>query len=199
MLRPPSGKGGVAWPPPRQHVRAPIVRRVRTPRAESARRIIESLKSIPFHEYQPAVRDAPCVGGTGCNTRIREVQGPQSTRKIERYDRGTDFKVNRCARSTVISVPRDALWFQPAPPRASVALNDATDKLPWGSKSFHNSERSVVQPKGRLDRRIERCGHTKQSLQARLLAQVRSVKSISISRTLFGSGLLHMHHGGPDC
>ena len=164
--------GGIAWRQPRQekttkratskaHM-ATAPDRIR----KAAQSIRVALGSVEFPEYQPAVREAtdglPRPPRQLADVHVDELQGPRSTRQIARYDRSTDWTVDRSARATVISVPRDAVWCQPR------AAPMSQGRKGPGPPQLSRRQR----PEGRLNARLKGCGDSKQSLQARLLAQV---------------------------
>ena len=170
--------GGTAWRQPRQaktttratskaHLATACCRQgVQDRMRKAAQSIRAALGSMEFSEYQPAVREAndglPRPPRQLADVHVDELQGPRSTRQIARYDRSTDWTVDRSARATVISVPRDAVWCQPRAAPMSQGRNGP------GPSQLSRRQR----PEGRLNARLKGCGDSKQSLQARLLAQV---------------------------
>jgi hypothetical protein len=151
----------------------------------ASERIAATMRSVPFQLYQAdsSSLSSP-IDDHDCRTHSRhgrvlakvpkEVQGPEATKQIKYYDKCTEFRACELGRDTLsqchtLATTRGGkVWIQP-----------------------HGEERK--EEDGRLNKRIRQCSVTRQSLQARLLAQVarKLAKKTqdSVNANFLGSGL----------
>jgi hypothetical protein len=132
--------------------------RARAVSAASAQ-IAEAIRHVPYSKYQlNRLGQVHSDDSSADLFHVNEAQAPSATRQVAYYDRCTDFRASDSGRPCVISAGKDALWFHPRD-HADHSNRESADSL---------------QPKirGRLNSRISACSGKKQTLQARLLAQV---------------------------
>ena len=151
----------------------------------AADRIAEAMQAIPFRQYRSARVPASPSARSGLDDlheglRVSaafprqarppwggfeavEIQGPRSRKRIKAHYDPDVACVPARGRKTAISVPSDAVWCQP-----QHAQNAAKSRDSFGPSS--SDAKSAIPHK--LNGRLRRCSSGKQSLQARLLAQV---------------------------
>jgi hypothetical protein len=160
-------KASVAPHPSRAAVASQHAARGKAARAASDR-IAATMCSMPFQLYQADSSSlSSLVDDYDCRAHPRhgrvpamvpeEVQGPEAIKQIQYYDKCTEFRACELGRDTLChTLPTTrggSVWIQPhGEPRSSHVQG--------------------VEADGRLNRRIKQCSVTRQSLQARLLAQV---------------------------
>jgi len=134
----------------------------------ASERIAATMCSVPFQLYQADSSSlSSLIDDYDCRAHPRhgrvlakapeEVQGPEAIKQIQYYDKCTEFRACELGRDTLChALPTTrggSVWIQPhGEPRSSHVQG--------------------VEADGRLNRRIKQCSVTRQSLQARLLAQV---------------------------
>lgn len=154
----------------------------------AADRIAEAMQAIPFRQYRSARVPASPAARSGFDDlheglpvsaavpsrqarppqawgglEAVEVQGPRSSKRIKaHYDPDVACMPGR-GRKTVISVQSDAVWCQP---QHAPSLARSRDSV---APSSSNAKSAIPH---KLNSRLRRCSSGKQSLQARLLAQV---------------------------
>ena len=163
--------------------------------SRAADRISQKMQALSFEQYQrvripangtprsglddlfegvPVQSRVPVRKALRTTQFVDEIQGPKSSKLIAvHYDPDVSLVLAR-GRRTVLSLPSGTVWCQPQPADDGRRGVIHSESKSGGSRAPDQVNQQSRLPSSKLNARIKRCSSAKQSLQARLLAQVRA-------------------------